>query len=217
MVAKMTKKRKMTIGGFHRWNEYFGFGTIELAQSFDLTECELKDLLDKIKVAFETNPKEKFYIDNIKIIVAKERKEHNDKKYTATKYIITKGANRAWIMILLGICFGQMRAYCELWRDLLWTAILMPTQKDDENKFEAFMKQVLFPNFMPKLCDYARDLGISENIANSLQTIEFWFDDNFGKQCVFKKGNAICEKFAEFVYKKVCFEIELAEICANRK
>lgn len=203
----MTKKRKMTIGGFHRRNEYSGFGTIELAQSFDLTECELKDLLDKIKVAFETNPKERFYIGNIKIIVAKESKEYNGKKYTATKYIITKGANQAWILILLGICFGQMRAYWELWRDLLWTAILMPTQKDDESKFERFMKQVLFPNFIFRLSDWARDLGISENIANSLQTIEFWFDDNFGKWCVFNR-NAICEKFAEFVYKKVCFEIK---------
>lgn len=108
MGGKNDKKRKMTIGGFHRRNEYSGFGTIELAQSFDLTECELKDLLDKIKVAFETNPKVKYHIDNIKIIVAKEHKEYNGKKYTATKYIITKGANQAWILILLGICFGQM-------------------------------------------------------------------------------------------------------------
>lgn len=129
MEATMTKKRKMTIGGLHRRNEYFGFGTIELAQRFDMTECELKDLLDKIKVAFETNPKEKYCIGNIKIIIAKEHKEHNGKKYTATKYIITKGANQAWIVILLGICFGQMRAYWELWRNLLWTASLCLRKK----------------------------------------------------------------------------------------
>lgn len=96
----MTKKRKMTIGGFHRRNEYSGFGTIELAQSFDLTECELKDLLDKIKVAFETNPKEKFCIGSLVVVDTDE------------KYIITKRADLVYAVLFFWTLFCGNATLC---------------------------------------------------------------------------------------------------------
>ena len=217
MGAIMTKKRKMTIGGFHRWNEYFGFGTIELAQSFNLNERELKDLLDKIKVAFETNPKEKFCIGSLVVADMEE------------KYSITKGADLVYAVLFLGLYFAEMRLCAleifEAWRHLVHCKILMPTQKDDEATIEKLIRIIVYPFIGMDLCKHAIYIGVSERFVSALKVVESWLIDFASVECIHDfNGYSEDERLAnlmqglsDFVYAKVCFEIELAEICANQK
>lgn len=202
-----TKRRQITLAQFFRWREYSGF-LLELPKPFGLSESKLKEVLDELNTAFRAN--QKHCIGDIEAIATLENR--------ADKYTIINGADLVWVVVFLGFYFGQRRfgaaeLFFEVWRNMLWISIILPTQKDDEILLEKFMKHINYPNFIGmRLGKYAHSLGISDKITNPLNAMESWFDSAFGDEWEFSCDDGYGDddsfrRFAEFVYANVVFEV----------
>ncbi|MGX2981676.1 DUF262 domain-containing protein [Helicobacter sp. 23-1045] len=174
-------------------------------------EIEINTLLDDMKNAWKPNYSKNSDDKTTKDTIKNENKEYFIGNITTSvdkddknKFVLIDGQQRLTTLWFMGFYLASQN--CPNWKDFIMQGddlrIAMPIRDNEENALKELARKIA--DFKgenndkknEKLFSFPQS-NINEKIKKAFECIESWFEQNIGKDNI--------EKFAEYIYTKVCF------------